>query len=839
MKNKKPESLKKVFVIATQHLDVAWLWNRVPHGEDLMMEVLARSVELAEENPEAKFIMSRSTAWGFSIVEKKYPRLFAKVQKAVANGSIELSGGQWVEPDNAAPSGEAFIRQSLYGQTYYFTRFGKTAKVAWNPDVFMHGNTLPQIFLKSGLEGYYFHRCRPVDQDGNTLFQFIWEGPDGSKVYCYTGNWILKPDEGALDSIFESTRLQSLPVDYMVTGRTSDRRITVESDWMDLPKALKEKHDLEECKWAGSDGILEEMKGYTEELPVISGDLGGYSFTGTYTSDQRTKRYNRRLENELSACEFINSWNLLNGGVYYHSLLTEGWKDLCINQFHDVLCGTCYRSAQEEAYALYRDVERRNSLALAGAQEELSRTIKTNAQSGVPYVIHNPVSLSRNDAVTIALSDRTPVEFVSATGEKIPSQIIERKNQTLAVLLPETPVPGCGFQVYYGRKSGGYAVDFDDSLVLENEFVRVELDSVYGSFTSFFDKKLKTEFVKKGEKANRIVYYEDRNDYAHSTDHNWDPWFIKTTGQKYDPHGAYRVYVLESGPVCKTIRVERSLSITSNYPNTVINQDISLYKNSPMVHVRMSGDFQGERVLVKSEFPFSFDAPTVACDMPYGMIERTSDYAAETEVGSEAAEDRVKQGDKRDESDRPMHMWLDFSDGEKGMAIFNNGKYGYSSTSSSIGLSLMRAPVIREHEVAGLGDFEFSYAFFPHAGTWRDADIPAMGYLFNREIMVSQTWSHGGNLNSDTSLFSVSDPAVLITSIKRAELSGDIIIRLYESKGVPAEIKLSSAYPLKKVCEVNAVELEVIKDNLTVDKDHEIPLTMGRFEIKTLKIISG
>ena len=40
---------KRVHVIATQHLDVAWLWERVPHGEELMRDCFRRAVEMIEE----------------------------------------------------------------------------------------------------------------------------------------------------------------------------------------------------------------------------------------------------------------------------------------------------------------------------------------------------------------------------------------------------------------------------------------------------------------------------------------------------------------------------------------------------------------------------------------------------------------------------------------------------------------------------------------------------------------------------------------------------------------------------------------------------------------------
>jgi alpha-mannosidase len=118
----------------------------------------------------------------------------------------------------------------------------------------------------------------------------------------------------------------------------------------------------------------------------------------------------------------------------------------------------------------------------------------------------------------------------------------------------------------------------------------------------------------------------------------------------------------------------------------VINQGISLYADSPLIHIRTYGDWLAEQACLKTEFDLAFQAQTIVCDMPYGVMERPSVYSTTKVVGAETVADRVKRGSERDEPDRPMQMWLDFSDGE----------------------------------VAGLGPFEFSYALLPHAGTWRE-----------------------------------------------------------------------------------------------------------------------
>jgi alpha-mannosidase len=79
-----------------------------------------------------------------------YPRLFARVKHQVLAGSFHPIGGSWVENDANMPSGEALIRQMVFGQRYFETRFGKRCEVAWLPDSFGLTGALPQLIRGAG-----------------------------------------------------------------------------------------------------------------------------------------------------------------------------------------------------------------------------------------------------------------------------------------------------------------------------------------------------------------------------------------------------------------------------------------------------------------------------------------------------------------------------------------------------------------------------------------------------------------------------------------------------------------------------------------------------------------
>lgn len=106
-----------------------------------------------ERYPEHRFTCSQ--AQQFKWLEELYPRLFDNVKAKVDEGKFHLVGGAWVENDANMPSGEALVRQFLYGQRYFETRFGKRCDTAWLPDSFGLTGALPQLIRLADMK-YFF-----------------------------------------------------------------------------------------------------------------------------------------------------------------------------------------------------------------------------------------------------------------------------------------------------------------------------------------------------------------------------------------------------------------------------------------------------------------------------------------------------------------------------------------------------------------------------------------------------------------------------------------------------------------------------------------------------------
>jgi alpha-mannosidase len=101
-----------------------------------------------ERYPEHRFTCSQAQQYKW--LESLYPPLFDKVKQKIKEKKFHVVGGSWVENDSNMPSGEALIRQFLFGQRFFESRFGIRCDTAWLPDSFGLTGALPQLIRGAG-----------------------------------------------------------------------------------------------------------------------------------------------------------------------------------------------------------------------------------------------------------------------------------------------------------------------------------------------------------------------------------------------------------------------------------------------------------------------------------------------------------------------------------------------------------------------------------------------------------------------------------------------------------------------------------------------------------------
>jgi alpha-mannosidase len=201
------------------------------------------------------------------------------------------------------------------------------------------------------------------------------------------------------------------------------------------------------------------------------------------------------------------------------------------------------------------------------------------------------------------------------------------------------------------------------------------------------------------------------------------------------------------------LRVE----ITFTYPT--MRQVVRLDAGSPRLEFHTTVDWHESHTLLKVRFPLAVRSPNASYEMPFGYAERPTHYSTSF--------DRAKY-------EVPGHRFADLSEHGFGAALLTDSKYGYSCFGGDLRISLLRSPKSPDPE-ADMGTHEFAYAFLPHAGGWRDGGVLREAVLFNAPLR----WTSG----MPTESFATVEGGLVLDTIKRAEDSDELVLRLYEPYG--------------------------------------------------------
>ena len=339
-----------------------------------------------------------------------------------------------------------------------------------------------------------------------------------------------------------------------------------------------------------------------------------------------------------------------------------------------------------------------------------------------------------------------------------------------------------------------------DGLVLENEHLRAEL-AEDGTVVSLLEKTTGREAL--AAPGNRLELYEDRPVAFDAWD--VDPFHLET---RVDCPPAERWEVVTEPGLRAEIAFERPLGEASR-----MRQIVRLDAGSRRLEFRTTVDWREEHRLLKTCFPLAVRAPNATYEMQFGYAERPTHYSTSF--------DRARY-------EVPAHRWADLSEHGFGVALLNDCKYGYSCYGSELRLSLLRAPKSPDPE-ADMGTHVLAYALFPHAGGWREAGVVAEAGRFNRPLR----WGACVEATQSPPATSVDDPNLVLDTVKRAEGSDAIVLRLYEAHGARGVARVRLALPFAEARLANALEDE--GDRLDVDGD-EIVVPYRPHQIVTVVV---
>ncbi|MEC4815672.1 MAG: glycoside hydrolase family 38 C-terminal domain-containing protein, partial [Scytonema sp. PMC 1069.18] len=528
----------------------------------------------------------------------------------------------------------------------------------------------------------------------------------------------------------------------------------------------------------------------TPQFPIWEDELYLEFHRGCYTTHADQKRWNRYCEGLLYQAELFAALATIGCGVMYPKAeLEAAWKKVLFHQFHDILPGSSITQVYVDALPIWQEVEKvgheilQQSLSAIASSIDLPTPPYPEAQ---PIVVFNPLNWVRSEVVEIPFSkvdDEQSFDWLicNLDGQEIQSQarfIESRRNANgetfvQSVSFFANDIPACGYRVFWlcPYKPSLQSHEQIQEFVLENEFLRVEVSQKTGDLSSVFDKILHREVL--SAPGNQLQAFRDEGQY-------WDAWNIDPNYAQHPlpPAELLSIHHLERGTLRSRIRVVRRIG------QSTFSQDYMLEKESAVLKIATTVNWQERHVLVKAAFPLNIEADFATYEIPCGAIRRPT----KPETPAEKAKWEV-----------PALRWTDLTSSptpQYGVSLLNDCKYGYDSQPNQLRLTLLRSPSWPDPE-ADLGYHEFTYALYPHSGSWEAAHTVRRGYELNLPMQVmllsSQPEESNGSLAPVGRLLTLSAENLILMAFKQAE--GDQqhwILRCYECHGEPRELHLQS-----------------------------------------------
>lgn len=798
------------------HIDVAWMWT-VAQTREKVARSFSTVLKLMEEYPEYVFMSSQPQL--YEMIKEDHPKVYEKIKEKAKQGVWETEGAMWVEADCNVTSGESLIRQILHGKRFFKEEFGVDNKILWLPDVFGYSAALPQILNKCDME--YFMTTKIAWNQFNKIPNdtFMWQGIDGSEVLTHfitttgpsqsrdsfftTYNGHIQPD--AIMGAWRRYQNKNLTNDLLISFGWGDGGGGATLEMLEnarrLEKGIPGAPRVKMGTALDFFDSLKEKVGGKKELPKWVGELYLEYHRGTYTSMARNKRDNRACENLYTAAEKLNSFAMLLGNSYPQQNINNSWKTILLNQFHDIIPGSSIKEVYDVTAVEYKELLNNVDTLLTCGVDGILSNINLDALS---VIVTNTLGFERNDIAEFEIpSTVKKPAVIDANGKEITCQIISGNK---AIFFAEN-IPSNGYQSYKIVE----ATTVNNAFVTctptgaENKFIKFTLDDK-AQITSFIDKLANREVLKPGTIGNQLLAFEDKP----MCFDNWDI-DIYYKEKMWNIDDVQSVKVIEQGAVRSTIEIQRQ------FLDSKIVQKIHVYNDLARVDFETYADWKETDVLVKTSFPVDVNTTEATYEIQYGNVTRaTHDNTSWDEAMFEVC----------------GHKWVDLSEGNFGVSLLNNCKYGHDIKDGTMRLTLIKS-TCDPNPQADKEEHFFTYSLYSHQGSWKEAKTVAQAYQINTPLFTKVEQPHTGALANTLSFVNVNQENICIEVVKKAEDTDHIIVRMYEFENKRVNATLTFFKEIQEIIECNLLERDLEK---LVAKANQLDFTIKPYEIKTFKV---
>ncbi|HWD40517.1 MAG TPA: alpha-mannosidase [Fimbriimonas sp.] len=797
------EMKHQIVPVGHAHLDTAWLWP-IHITQKKMAHTTATQLGLLEKYPEYVFVHSQASQYEW--LETKYPKLFERVKEAISRGQWEPVGSMWVEADCNLTGAESLVRQFLYGRRYFREKLGYETKDMWLPDVFGYSAALPQILSKFRIDYFLTQKISWNQFNKFPHHTFWWQGIDGTRVWTHfppadTYNASCEPKEVLYSVRNYKDHARSDTSLYVFGfgdggGGPTERHL----EFLRRGRMAPNYPDVATGKRAVE--FFREAKARSKDLMTWTGELYLELHRGTYTSQAANKKGNRVSEFLLRDAELLAAFRPTFPESYPTDELEKAWKLVLLNQFHDIIPGSSVREVYEDSARDYEQIAETGEEIVAKSLAEIGQVFETSAMSRPVALFHNSTMVSQGE---IPWEEEGIPSSLVTSEESLPVQLAtEFGERKLIFATPTNALGSVAVADLSEAPPTSKARLKSSSRRIENEEISVRFDQ-NGNITSIQSLEDSTEFIEVGRLGNMFQIFDDKPNF-------WSAWDIDAFALEtaVDLVKSESFEIVERGPV----RV--AAEIVKKFGDSTIRQRISLGP-TPGIRFDTEVDWQEEDKMLKVAFPVNINASRATYEIQFGNVERpthrnTSWDMARFEVCAQ--------------------KWVDLSEGEQGVALLNDCKYGHDIFGNVMRMTLLRSPKAPD-PLCDMGRHRFTYSLVPHFLPYNYAGVVAAAYALNAPVRYAFLNSSAGETGSLPAFVACENRNIVIESVKKAEGSNDLIVRLYECHNSRGRSELACARAPKKAYLCDLEEQEVEELDLT---EGMVPFEFRPFEIITFKL---
>jgi alpha-mannosidase len=556
-----------------------------------------------------------------------FPQDREDLRRLMAEGRVEIVGGNYNEPNTNLISAEAIIRNAVYGVGFQRDVFGGDPRSAWMLDAFGHDPGYPGLMAAAGLTSSAwargpFHQWGPSGAEGGDRrmqfsTEFEWISPDGGGLltaymaHHYGAGWRLHSPPDLIAAELEAygqfrglaqvatTRNVLLPVgsDHVIPARwVTD----IHRDWNQryvwprfVTAVPREFFDAVRAEAAGPDSSAWISPQTRDMNPV---------YTGKDVSYIDTKQGQRAIETAVTEAERLGTLAWLAGAPYPHAALDKAWRILAYGAHHDAITGVESDQVYLDLLGSWREAWELASTARQGAAAYLAGPAP---DSGLAVTIVNGLVRPRDGMARVTIGvNRHGIRWLELrddAGRLVPALAEGVRRQDDGSLAEVTltfrarDVPALGMRTYRLRAAEVGADEWREAAgtAIENDVYLVTADPARGGTVSVTDKRTGARVL--AGPGNELVIQDE---YAQHPKHGEGPWHLAPKGPG-----------LGSASVPATVRAERCpagsrLVALFSLDGLDVTQETVLWDHAERVEFRTHVDsYAGRDRLLRVRFP--------------------------------------------------------------------------------------------------------------------------------------------------------------------------------------------------------------------------------------------